>query len=97
MENLVFEYNGSNNIKRNSFVGLNKIKDVEISFHLPKDDISKVTIDSEKNTDEKLWKSLLDRFFLINDIHADIQINDFGAKPSTITFRLNEALELACE
>lgn len=97
MENMVFEFDGINKIQKSSLVGIKKSKDVEISFNLPKEDKCRVVVNSEINTDENLWKDLLDRFFLINNSHVDIQINDFGAKPSTISFRLNEALELACE
>lgn len=97
MGNIVFEFEGINKIQKDSLVGSKKFKDVEISFKLAREDKCSVIVNSEVNTDGDLWKDLLDRFFLVNDIHADIEVNDFGAKPSTITFRLNQALELASE
>lgn len=97
MENIVFKFDGIDKVNKESVVGSQKPKDVEIKFSSPKSEKSEVVINSEINTDENLWESLLDRFFLINNAHVDIEINDFGAKPSTISFRLSEALELVCE
>lgn len=95
MENLLLEFNGTRDINKESIAGIAKKKDVEIKIKKANESKSKVTINSDINTDKNLWEALLDRFFLVSEIHADIEINDFGAKPSTISFRLNEALEIA--
>lgn len=95
MENLVLEFDGIKAIDKESISGVAKKKDVEVKIKKADGNKSKVTINSDKNTDENLWEALLYRFFLVNEIHADIEINDLGAKPSTISFRLNEALETA--
>lgn len=96
MENLILNYNGNKKINTECCIGQQSPKQVEIKLSFPKTEVCKVTVNSDVNEDSNLWKSIMDRFFLINDIHADIEINDFGAKPSTILFKLLQAMEVSC-
>lgn len=90
----VFEYElGQKNITENITTGEYKKKDVLVKLSQSQDDKTIVNINSEVNTDENLWKDILDRFMMMNDLNAYIEINDGGAKPGTVLFRLNEAVE----
>ncbi|WP_455543877.1 hypothetical protein [Intestinibacter sp.] len=94
MSTFVFEYKiDEKNIDKYLVAGENKKKDASVKLSKVTDNKMVVTINSEVNTDKDLWKDIIDRFILINGINANILIEDGGAKPGTILFRLNEAIE----
>lgn len=94
MSTFVFEYDlGEKNILKSIIVGENKKKDLLVKLNKSQSDKTVVNINSEANIDENLWKDIIDRFMMLNNLNAYIEIDDGGAKPGTILFRLNEAVE----
>jgi malonate decarboxylase delta subunit len=51
-----------------------------------------VTVRTSVDGYDKIWKSVLDRFFDRNNVAAAIEINDFGATPGVVMLRLQQAL-----
>jgi malonate decarboxylase delta subunit len=85
METLNFEYEAKGPLPRRAHVGVVGSGDLEVLI----EPSSKPTAYSQ------VWKAVLDRFFSRFERAANVEINDFGATPGTVTLRLEQAVEAA--
>lgn len=95
MEKLTFEYSATKSVPQRAYVGVVGSGDLEILLEPIEGKKAYVIIRTRFDGFEKVWKSLLDKFFEVNDIAAKIEINDFGATPGMVTMRLLQALEVS--
>lgn len=95
METYVFEFSATKTLKQRAHVGVVGSGDLEVLIQ-PNNE-GKVIVEVKTGTDGfgTVWKSVLERFFAVNDVAMNVCINDFGATPGVITLRLAQALEVS--
>ncbi|AIQ17546.1 malonate decarboxylase subunit delta [Paenibacillus sp. FSL H7-0357] len=94
MEQLSFEYKATKSVTKHAYVGVVASGDLEILLEPSKKEVSYVVVRTSSDGFRQTWKSVLDRFFSVNDIAANIEINDFGATPGMVSMRLLQVLEV---
>jgi malonate decarboxylase delta subunit len=93
MEKMKFEYDAKEKITMTAHVGGVSSGDLEIIFSPAENLKTTVEIITCFDGNQKIWKSVLDRFFDQHSIAAEIKINDFGATPGLVNLRLLQGLE----
>jgi len=96
METLTMKYKATKSVARRAYVGVVGSGDLEILLEPTKGQIASVVVRTRFDGYGEIWKSILDKFFTVNDIAANIEINDFGATPGMVSMRLMQALEVSC-
>jgi malonate decarboxylase delta subunit len=93
METLNYDYEAKEPLTRRAHVGVVGSGDLEVLIEPSNKPTSQVRIRTSVDGYAQVWKSVLDRFFSHFDRAANVQINDFGATPGTVTLRLEQAAE----
>jgi malonate decarboxylase delta subunit len=82
-------------LKRRAHVGVVGSGDLEVLMEPSPKPTVHVRVRTSVNGYAQVWKQVLDRFFSRFEYAAEIEINDFGATPGTVTLRLEQAAEEA--
>ncbi|MNC39106.1 Malonate decarboxylase acyl carrier protein [compost metagenome] len=94
METLTFNYKATKPVTKRAYVGVVASGDLEILLEPLKEEHASVIVRTASDGFGEIWKSVLDRFFAVNAIAANIEINDFGATPGMVSMRLLQVLEV---
>jgi malonate decarboxylase acyl carrier protein len=94
VEQLKFQYKAKRTFNKNAHVGVVGSGDLEILIEPSKSEKAEVHIRTQIEGFGGIWKDIMDRFFLTNDIVAKIEVNDFGATPGVVFLRLAQAMEV---
>jgi malonate decarboxylase delta subunit len=93
METLKFEYEAKERLTRRAYVGVVGSGDLEVLIEPSSQSTSHVRVRTSVDGYAQIWKAVLDRFFSRFEQAAQVEINDFGATPGTVTLRLEQAAE----
>ena len=93
METLNFEYEAKERLTRRAHVGVVGSGDLEVLIEPSSQSTSHVRVRTSVDGYAQIWKAVLDRFFSRFEQAAQVEINDFGATPGTVTLRLEQAAE----
>lgn len=92
MNNLNFHYAASDPIRHRAHVGVVSSGDLEVLLEpSPSPHQALVTVCTSVDGYNEIWKAVLDRFFFRYKGAVSIYINDFGATPGMVLFRLEQA------
>ncbi|MNB63302.1 Malonate decarboxylase acyl carrier protein [compost metagenome] len=94
MEILTFKYNATKSVPKHAYIGVVASGDLEILLEPSKEENAYVVVRTSSDGFRQTWKSILDRFFSVNNIAVNIEINDFGATPGMVSMRLLQVLEV---
>lgn len=94
METLNFDYEARQPLTGRAHVGVVGSGDLEVLIEPSDDPATRVRVRTSVDGFGQVWKATLDRFFSHFDHAAQVEINDFGATPGTVTLRLEQAAEL---
>ena len=95
MQEFVIERSGGVPVSRRAHVGVVGSGNLEILCEPPTGDRAVVHVRTTVDGFERIWNATVERFLQRRNVAADIEINDFGATPATVTLRLEQALEIA--
>jgi malonate decarboxylase delta subunit len=93
METLSFEYNAKGRLTLRAHVGVVASGDLEVLIEPSDKPKTIVRVRTSVDGYTEVWKAVLDRIFARFERTANVQINDFGATPGTVTLRLEQAIE----
>jgi malonate decarboxylase delta subunit len=93
METLHFEYEAKGRLTRRAHVGAVGSGDLEVLIEPSDVPTAHVRVRTSVDGYAQVWKAVLDRFFDRFDSAVNLEINDFGATPGTVTLRLEQAAE----
>ena len=93
METLNFEYEAKGRVTRRAHVGVVGSGDLEVLIEPSSRSTSHVRVRTSVDGYAQIWKAVLERFFSRFEQAAQVEINDFGATPGTVTLRLEQAAE----
>jgi malonate decarboxylase delta subunit len=93
VETLHFEYEAKRPLTRRAHVGVVGSGDLEVLIEPSSKSTSQVRVRTSVDGYTQVWKAVLDRFFARFEQAAQVEINDFGATPGTVTLRLEQAAE----
>jgi malonate decarboxylase delta subunit len=94
MEILNFDYDDKQPLTRRSHVGVVGSGDLEVLIEPSSTSTAHVRVRTSVDGYGQVWKAVLDRFFSRFEHAAQVELNDFGATPGTVTLRLEQAAEL---
>jgi malonate decarboxylase delta subunit len=98
MEKLAFDYpTAIRRITRRAHVGVVRSGDLEVLMEPSQSEGAHVSITTSADGFRDSWKAALDRFFSRFDGAVRIEINDAGATPGGVLFRLGQAVEMINE
>jgi malonate decarboxylase delta subunit len=98
MEKFAFDYpSAKRRITRRAHVGVVGSGDLEVLMEPSLSEDAHVSITTSVDGFRDYWKAALDRFFSRFDGAVRIQINDGGATPGGVLFRLGQAVEMINE
>ncbi|MGA7792847.1 MAG: biotin-independent malonate decarboxylase subunit beta [Candidatus Acidiferrales bacterium] len=93
MNTLNFQYAARDPICHRSHVGVVSSGDLEVLLEpSPSPHHATVTVCTSVDGYNEIWKAVLDRFFFRYKGAVSIYINDFGATPGMVLFRLEQAV-----
>ena len=95
MQQIIVERAGGTPVRRRAHVGVVGSGNLEVLCEPPSAGGARIVVSTTVDGFEPIWRATLERFLAGRAIAADIEINDFGATPATVTLRLEQALELA--
>jgi malonate decarboxylase delta subunit len=95
MQRLTMERAGGTPVRTRAHVGVVASGNLEVLCEPPTANAATVIVNTSVNGYEKIWRATIERFLQRHDFAANIEINDFGATPATVSLRLEQALELA--
>ncbi|MFN2459752.1 MAG: malonate decarboxylase acyl carrier protein [Candidatus Velthaea sp.] len=93
MQEIIVERGGGTAIGGRSHVGVVASGNLEVLYEPPHGERARVVVHTTVDGFESIWRTVLARFLERHAIAADIEINDFGATPATVTLRLEQGLE----
>jgi malonate decarboxylase delta subunit len=93
METLTFSYEAKGTLTRRAHVGVVGSGDLEVLIEPSNQPIAQFRVRTSVDGYADVWKAVLDRFFAGFEYAANVEINDFGATPGTVTLRLEQAAE----
>src|SRR5580704_8325768 len=98
MEQIEFDYSAAKrSITKRAHVGVVGSGDLEVLMEPSLSEGAHVSITTSVDGFQDYWKAALDRFFSRFDGAVRIQINDAGATPGGVLFRLGQAVEMINE
>lgn len=97
LENLTFKYQATKTIPKRSHVGVVGSGDLEILLEPTEENVTRILVRTGSEGFEGIWKAVMDQFFTLNAISANVMINDFGATPGVVNLRLHQALEVSLD
>jgi malonate decarboxylase delta subunit len=95
MQRIVVERQGGTPVRRRAHVGVVASGNLEVLCEPPRGAAATVVVNTSVDGYDAIWRATIERFLSRHDFCADIEINDFGATPATVSLRLEQALELA--
>jgi triphosphoribosyl-dephospho-CoA synthase len=95
MELLEFDYPAKRKISHRAHIGVVGSGDLEVLLEPSPTESAHVRIRTTVDGFGDTWKAVLDRFFARYDGAAQIEINDAGATPGSVLFRLEQAVEMS--
>jgi len=95
LETLTYTFPATKPIHSKAHVGVVGSGELEIIMEPSDNAFTEVTIRTGTLGFSETWKSVVERFFIQNDIAAKVRINDFGATPGVVSIRLAQALEVS--
>lgn len=93
MQEFVVERDGGAPVAGRAHVGVVASGNLEVLVEPPAGERARVVVRTTVDGFESIWRAVLARFLERHAIAADIEINDFGATPATVTLRLEQGLE----
>ncbi len=93
MQTIVVERPGGTPVSGRACVGVVASGNLEVLCEPPTGARARVVVNTTVDGYETIWRTVLERFLARHAIAADLEINDFGATPATVTLRLEQALE----
>ena len=93
METLNYEYEAKGLLTRRAHVGVVGSGDLEVLIEPSSSLATQVRVRTSVQGYAQVWKAVLDRVFAGFNNAANVEINDFGATPGTVTLRLEQAAE----
>ncbi|GAC1307928.1 MAG: malonate decarboxylase subunit delta [Vulcanimicrobiaceae bacterium] len=93
MQTIVIDRAGGTPVRGRAHVGVVASGNLEVLCEPPTGDRARVVVNTTVDGYETVWRTVLERFLARHAIAADVEINDFGATPATVTLRLEQALE----
>ncbi|PTM56855.1 malonate decarboxylase subunit delta [Desmospora activa] len=94
METLSFEYAATKPLKNRAHVGVVGSGDLEVLLEGSEEPKARIVVRTGSEGFGQTWQAVLERFFTIHDVAANVTINDFGATPGVVKLRLEQALEV---
>ncbi|WP_221563106.1 malonate decarboxylase subunit delta [Alkalihalobacillus sp. TS-13] len=95
MDTIYFEFPANKPLNNRAHVGVVGSGDLEILLEPTDEPLAKLTVRTGTTGFDRTWQLVLERFFLENDVAANIKINDFGATPGVVKLRLAQAVEVS--
>ena len=95
IETLEIVREGGVPIARRAHIGVVASGNCELLIEPTSDARATVLIRTSVRGYEGAWRAVIERFFERHPIAARIEIDDFGATPSVVALRLEQALEAA--
>lgn len=95
METLTFEYPATKTLPNRVHVGVVGSGDLEILMEPSNESRAQVIVRTGCTGFNETWSLVLERFFTVHDVAANIKVNDFGATPGVVALRLAQALEVS--
>ena len=95
MQRLTFERPGGAPLGMRAHVGAVASGNLEVLYEPTQEAVARVIVTTSVDGYEAIWRATIDRFLRRHTFSGDIEINDFGATPATVTLRLEQAVELA--
>jgi len=93
MQEIIVERTGGTPVPGRAHVGVVASGNLEVLCEPPRGPGARIVVRTTVDGFEAIWRALLERFLQRHPIAADLEINDFGATPATVTLRLEQALE----
>jgi malonate decarboxylase delta subunit len=93
MQEIVVERLGGTPVQGRAHVGVVASGNLEVLCEPPSTPGARIVVRTTVDGFEPIWRAVLARFLRNHAIAADVEINDFGATPATVTLRLEQALE----
>lgn len=93
MQEFTIERSGGDPVRGRAHVGVVASGNLEVLCEPPRGDGASVRVRTTVDGYETIWRTVVARFLDRRPIAADIEINDFGATPATVSLRLEQALE----
>ena len=95
MESFSFKTPAKKTVVQRAHVGVVGSGDLEILLEPGTSGLTIFNVRTASEGFQETWKSVFERFTTLEDIDAEISINDFGATPGVVALRLAQALEVA--
>ena len=93
MQEFRVERAGGTPVQGRAHVGVVASGNLEVLCEPPTSPGARVIVRTTVDGFEPTWRAVLERFLTRHQVAADLEINDFGATPATVTLRLEQALE----
>lgn len=93
MQEFTIERSGGEPVRGRAHVGVVASGNLEVLCEPPRGGGARVRVRTTVDGYETIWRTVVARFLDRRPIAADIEINDFGATPATVSLRLEQALE----
>ncbi|GAC1444199.1 MAG: malonate decarboxylase acyl carrier protein [Vulcanimicrobiaceae bacterium] len=94
MQEFVIEREGGRPVRGRAHVGVVASGNLEVLCESPSGPGARVLVRTTVGGYETIWRTVVARFLERHPIAADVEINDFGATPATVSLRLEQALEM---
>ena len=93
IQEFTIERSGGEPVRGRAHVGVVASGNLEVLCEPPHGVGARVRVRTTVDGYETIWRTVVARFLDRRPIAADIEINDFGATPATVSLRLEQALE----
>lgn len=93
MQDFTIERAGGEPVRGRAHVGVVASGNLEVLCEPTRGDGTRVRVRTTVDGYETIWRTVIGRFLDRRPIAAEIEINDFGATPATVSLRLEQALE----
>ncbi len=95
MHEFVIDRAGGEPVRARAHVGVVASGNLEVLCEPPHRSGARIVVRTTVDGYEAIWRAVIARFLERHPIAAEIEINDFGATPATVSLRLEQALEIA--
>ena len=95
IETLTFTFPASAHVARRAHVGVVASGNCELLLEPSPEPSASVIVRTSVGGYATTWEAVLARFFARHSIAVRLEIDDFGATPSVVAMRLEQALEQA--
>lgn len=95
MEIMQFQYKATKALANRAHVGVVGSGDLEVLMEPVSTEQTTILVRTGTEGFRGTWEAVLDRFFTVHEVAAEVTINDFGATPGVVAMRLAQALEVS--